>query len=147
MPQILATSSGMFVVCGVMVGGVARVLVVLLGVSGVAGTVSRPGGVEGAARGVSAAVRLRLVGDRCGPSETTMTSFVGRRSGLLASVELSAVDGRGRLLAVGGGTAGGPRCGAVARRGALRPLGAAVGMPAAVQAGEVSGIKRVYGGL
>ena len=120
-----------------------RVVAVLLGGGGVAGAVSRPGGVEGTG-GICLTVRLRLFGDRTGLSETTMTSFVGRGRGLLASVELSAVGGRARLLAVGGGKAGAPRCRAKTARGALRPLGAAVGMPTAVLAREVAGIKRVY---
>jgi hypothetical protein len=135
MPQILATSSGTLVVCGVRAGCAARVL---LGVGGVVGAVSRPGGVEGAAGNSTIAVRLRLAGDYCGPSETTVTTSVGRRSGLLASVELSAVGGRARLLVLvvsGGGTAL-PRSGAVAARGALGAPTAAVGMPAAVRAGE-----------
>ena len=75
-PLILATSSGTLVVAGGIVGGIARIVAVLLGVEGVTGAVSRPGGVEDT-RGVSTAVRLRLVGDRCGPSETIITSFVG----------------------------------------------------------------------
>ena len=76
----------------------------------------KAGGVEGPG-GACTAVRLRLAGDLCGLSETTITSFVRWRGrGLLASAELSAVGGRARLLAVDGGTA--------------------VGMPAAVQAGE-----------
>ena len=61
---------------GGIVGGITRIIAVLLGFQGVAGAVSRPGGVKGT-RGVSTAVRLRLVGDRYGFSETTITSFVG----------------------------------------------------------------------
>ena len=61
---------------GGIVGGITRIVAVLLGVEGVTGAVSRPGGVEGT-RGVFTAVRLRLVEDRYGPSATTITSFVG----------------------------------------------------------------------
>ena len=107
-------------------------MAVLLGVEGVTGAVSRPGDVEGT-RGVSTAVRLRLVGDRYGPSETTITSFVGWRNRLLASVGLSAVGGRARLLVVvGGGGAAAPRSRAVTARGALGAPAAAVGIPVTV---------------
>ena len=119
-------------VAGGIVGGITRIVAVLLGVEGVAGAVSRPGGVEGT-RGVSTAVRLRLVGDRYGPSETTITSFVGWRSRLLASVGLSAVGGRARLLiVVGGSGAATPRSRAEAARGALGAPAAAVGIPVVV---------------
>ena len=119
-------------------------MVILLGGGRVTGAVSRPGGVEGTG-GIYLTIRLRLFGDRTGLFKTTITSFVGRGRGLLASVELSAVGGRARLLAVGGSKAGAPRCRAKTARGALRPLGAAVGIPTAVLAREVAGIKRVYG--
>ena len=93
---------------------------------------SRPGGVEGT-RGVSTAVRLRLIGDRYGPSATTITSFVGYRSRLLASVGLSAVGGRARLLVVVGGSgAATPRSRTVAARSALGAPAAAVGIPVVV---------------
>ena len=105
---------------------------------------SRPGGVEGTG-GIYLTIRLRLFGDRTGLSKTTMTSFVGRGRGLLASVELLAVGGRARLLTVGSGKVYTPRCRAKTARGALRPLGAAVGIPTVVLAREVVGIKRVYG--
>ena len=119
-------------VAGGIVGGIARIVAVLLGVEGVAGAVSRPGGVEGT-RGVSTAVRLRLVGDRYGPLATTITSFAGWRSRLLASVGLSAVGGRARLLViVGGSGAAAPRSRAVAARGALGAPAAAVGIPVVV---------------
>ena len=93
---------------------------------------SRLGGVEGTG-GISTAVRLRLVGDLYGPLETTITSFGGRRRGLLASVGLSAVGGRARLLVVVGGSgAATPRSRAVAARSALGAPAAAVGIPAVV---------------
>ena len=93
---------------------------------------SRLGGVKGTG-GVFITVRLRLVGDRYGPSETTITSFAGWRSGLLVSIGLSAVGGRARLLVVvGGGGAAAPRSRAVAARGALGAPAAAVGIPVVV---------------
>ena len=61
---------------GGIVGGITRIVTVLLGVEGVTGAVLRPGGVKGI-RGVFTAVQLRLIGDRYGPSETTITSFAG----------------------------------------------------------------------
>ena len=78
MPQILATSSGTLVVSG-------AVYVAVLGAA------SRLGGVVG--RVVSAAVRLRFVGDRYEPSETTIAPFKGRRSGLLVRGELPVGEG------------------------------------------------------
>ena len=113
---------------GLIVGGTARVEVGV-GVEGVAGAVSRPDGVEGVAEGVVTAVRLRLVEGLCGPSETTITSFVGLCRGLLARVELSAVGGRARLVAaVGSGRAGVLRCRAVAApRGGGHAGGSACG--------------------
>ena len=128
---------------GLIVGGTARVkvgvkgitdAVLLIGAVSRAGTVLRPDGVKGIVKGVVITIRLRLVEGLYGPSETTITSFVGRYKGLLARVELSAVSGRARLVAaVGSGRAGVPRCRAVAAR---RALGAAVGIPAAVRAGK-----------
>ena len=104
---------------------------------------SRPGGVEGTG-GIYLTIRLRLFGDRTRPFKTTITSFVGRGRGLLTSVELLTVGGRARLLTVGSGKAGTPRCRTKTARGALRPLGAAVGIPTAVLAREVTRVKRVY---
>ena len=93
---------------------------------------SRLGNVKGTG-GVSTAVRLRLVGDLYGPLETTITSLGGRRRGLLASVGLSAVGGRARLLVVvGGGGAATPRSRAVAAYRALGAPAAAVGIPVVV---------------
>ena len=111
-------------------------MAVLLGVEREAGAVLRPGGVEGT-RGVSTAVRLRLIGDRYGLLKTTITSFGGRRKGLLASVGLSAVGGRARLLVVvGGGGAVTPRSRTVAARSALGAPAAAVGILVVVWAGR-----------
>ena len=45
---------------GEIIGGITRIVAVLLKVEGVTGAVSGPGGVKGT-RGVSTAVRLRLV--------------------------------------------------------------------------------------
>ena len=120
-----------------------RVVAILLGGGKVTGAVSRPGGVEGTG-GIYLTIRLRLFGDRTGPSKTTITSFVGRGRGLLASVELLAVGGRARLLAVGGSKTGAPRYRTKTARGALRPLGAAVGIPTVVLTREVIRIKRIY---
>ena len=75
---------------------------------------------------------------------TTITSFVRRGRGLLASIELLTVGGRTRLLTVGSGKAGAPRYYTKTARGALRPLGAAVGISTVVLTREVIGIKRIY---
>jgi hypothetical protein len=69
---------------------------------------------------------------------TAMASRGWRLGGLLASGELPAVEGRGRLLAVEGGRAGAVRCGALAARSEAGPLRAAVGMPAAMRVGRCS---------
>ena len=134
---------------GLIVGGTARIEVGVKGITGAvsligavslvgavsrAGTVLRPDNVKGITKGVVIVIRLRLIEGLYGPSETTITSFVGRYRGLLARVELSAVGSRTRLIAViGSGRAGVPRCRAVAAR---RALSAAVGMPAVVRAGK-----------
>ena len=98
---------------------------------------SRLSGVEGTG-GISTAVRLRLVGDLYGPLKTTITSFEGRRKGLLTSIGLSAVGGRARLLVVvGGNGAATPRSRAVAARGALGAPAAAVGYTGSSMGGEV----------
>ena len=117
-------------------------MAILLGGGGVAGAVSRPGDVKGTG-GIYLTIRLHLFGDRTGLSKTTITSFVGRGRGLLASVELLTVGSRARLLAVGSGKAGTPRYRTKTARGALRPLGAAVGIPTVVLTREVIRIKRI----
>lgn len=58
-----------------------------------------PDGVVGTVN-ASVAVRLRLVGNRYGPSETTITSLVGRYNKLLVNIKLSAVEGRAYFVAV-----------------------------------------------
>ena len=104
---------------------------------------SRPGGVKGTG-GIYLTIRLRLFGDRTGLSKTTITSFVRRGRGLLTSIELLAVGGRARLLTVGSSKAGTPRYRTKTAYGALRPLGAAVGIPTVVLTREVIKIKRIY---
>ena len=100
----------------------------------VAGAVAN-GGVVGSSN-VLAVIRLRLVGDRYVPSGIVIIRLEGRGRGLLASTELSAVGGRTRFVAVGGGGAAAPRSRAAARSA----RGATAGMPAAVARRWVVGI-------
>ena len=131
MPQSLATSSGTAVVSGTAFEE-AAIGVAGSGIEGAAGAPPWPVGVEGK---VPPAVRLRFVGDRCGPSRGAVAALVCvRGNGLLVSDALSAVGGRARFVGVvGGGSVALLRSRAVAARVALSAAPAAVGIMAAAR--------------